>query len=368
MIKVKNNINKLATYKPPWTGMDRTGFLRMDLNEHTLAPPEHVKAALKKYIDSDRIQLYPDSGHFLLKLAQYTGVAQEQLIITNGSDQAIEIVLRAFLGKDDEMLMAEPGFPMFNQIAGVIGAKLKGISYRILQDQGRQESGNDRISFPEQEFMQAINFDTKLVILINPDNPTGVSIPLSIIENVLKIRDDLPVVVDEAYFEFTAGITSQSAVHLLKSYPNLIILRTFSKAFAMAGLRLGYIMAHPEIISQFYKVRGPFDVNSCAVIAASAQLDNDSEWRLYVKESMTVSKPWLEKFFKKHNVNYYQSAAHFMLVKPAKRDEAVDYLKKNNILVRPMIAPSISDTFRMNVGTFDQTQQFAGVYKEYLYV
>jgi histidinol-phosphate aminotransferase len=366
MIKVKNQIAKMATYKPPWTGMDRSGFLRMDLNEHTLSPPDHVKAALKRYIDSNGIQMYPDYGHFLSKVAEYADVDQDQLIVTNGSDQAIEIVLRAFLNADDEMLMAEPGFPMFAQIAGVIGAMVKGIPYRILQSEADLQTLENKIVFPEQAFFQAIGPETKLVIMINPDNPTGVSIPLSTIEAVLKLRADLPVVVDEAYFEFTSGMTTQTSLELLKTYPNLIILRTFSKAFAMAGLRLGYIMARPEIISQFYKIRGPFDVNSCALVAAEAQLDYDNEWRQYVKETMTVSKPWLENFFQENHVDYYPGAAHFMLVKPPNRDEAVDYLKKNNILVRPMIAPSISDTFRMNVGTLEQTQRFARVYTLYI--
>lgn len=373
MIKVKACIADLATYKPPWTGMDRSGFLRMDLNEHTAAPPEHVKTALKRYIDSDGIQMYPDYGHFLNKLAKYAKVDQDQLIVTNGSDQAIEIVLRAFLGKNEEMLMAEPGFPMFSQIAGVIGAKVKGIPYHIPQSRNdriknrtkNQEAGKNRIIFPEQEFLQTITSETKLVILINPDNPTGASIPLSTMEAILKLRKDLPVVVDEAYFEFSAGITTETALGLLHKYPNLIILRTFSKAFAMAGLRLGYIIAWPEIISQFHKIRGPFDVNSCALAAAEAQLEHDQEWRQYVQKTMTVSKPWLENFFKANNIDYYSGAAHFMLVKPDNRDEAVDYLKKNKILVRPMTAAAIKDTFRMNVGTFEQTRQFAKIYEKY---
>jgi histidinol-phosphate aminotransferase len=330
--------------------MDRSGFLRLDLNENTLSPPNHVTSALKKYIDDGRIQMYPDYGSFLPKLSQYANADPEQLIVTNGSDQAIEIVLRAFLGKDDEMVMAQPGFPMFTQIAGVIGAKVTGIPY------------DPDMQFPYKEFFEAITPETKIVILINPDNPTGASISMSAIEDVLKVRDDLPVIVDEAYFEFT----SKTALHFLKSYPNLIILRTFSKAFAMAGLRMGYIIAHPDITSQFYKIRGPFDVNSCALIAAEAQLDFDKEWKAYVNETMTLSKPYLEAFFKENNVRYYPGAAHLMLVQPADRDGAVRYLKENGILVRPMVAPTIENTFRMNVGTLEQTKRFADVYKSYL--
>jgi histidinol-phosphate aminotransferase len=350
MIQAKRHIAGMSTYKPPWSNIDRSGFLRLDLNENTLSPPGHVKSAMKKYIDDNRIQMYPDYQNFLPKLSKYADVDAEQLILTNGSDQAIEIVLRAFLGMNDEMVMAQPGFPMFTQIAGVIGAKVIGVPY------------NPDMSFPYKKYFEAITRETKLAVIINPDNPTGASISISGIEDVLKLRDDLPALVDEAYFEFT----SETAMHFLKAYPNLIILRTFSKAFAMAGLRLGYIIANPDIISQFYKIRGPFDVNSCALTAAGAQLDFDREWKRFVNETMTVSKPYLETFFKKNNVSYYPGAANFMLVQPADRNNAVDYLKKNGILVRPMTAPCIENTFRMNIGTLEQTKHFAHIYKRYI--
>ncbi len=350
MIQVKHHIAEMSTYKPPWSCMDRSQFLRLDLNENTLPPPNHVKMALKKYIDDNRIQMYPDYWRFLPKLSQYANVDQEQLLVTNGSDQAIEIVLRAFLGMNDEMVMAQPGFPMFTQISGVIGARVIGVPYY------------PDLRFPYKEFFEALTSETKLVVLINPDNPTGASVSMSTIEDVLNFRHDLPVLVDEAYFEFTA----ETAIHFLKSHPNLIILRTFSKAFAMAGLRLGYIIAHPDIISQFYKIRGPFDVNACALIAAEAQLDFDKAWKQFVNETMTVSKPYLEAFFKENNVCYYPGKAHFVLVQPTDKNNAVHYLKKNGILVRPMIAPSIKKTFRMNVGTLEQTKQFIHVYKSYI--
>lgn len=350
MIQVKSYIANMSTYSPPWSRLDRTPFLRLDLNENTLPPPQHVKEALKRFIEDDKIQMYPSHWSFLSLLAEYTGIDESHLIVTNGSDQAIEVALRAFLGPADEMVMAQPGFPMFTQIAGVIGARVTGVSYY------------PNIEFPHDEFLASINAETKLAVLINPDNPTGASVPLSVVEEVLGLRADLPVIVDEAYFEFTG----QTALPFLQSHPNLIILRTFSKAFAMAGLRLGYIIAHPDIVAEFYKVRGPFDVNSCALVAAEAQILFPAEWKEYVRETMTVAKPFLEKFFHRHGVKYYPGAAHFMLVQPQDRDGAVNFLKENGILVRPMIAPSIDKTFRMNVGTLEQTEAFANVYESYL--
>ncbi|CAN2043092.1 Aminotransferase class I/II-fold pyridoxal phosphate-dependent enzyme [Candidatus Magnetomoraceae bacterium gMMP-1] len=350
MIQVKPYISVMSLYSPPWSNMDRGEYLRLDLNENTQQPPEHVKAALKEYIDENRIQMYPEYDRFLSKLSQYSNVDENQLILTNGSDHAIEIILRAFLGPDDTMLVAQPEFPIFSQVAGVIGAKICGVPY-----------GQD-MSFLYNGFLEAVTTEIKLIVIINPNNPTGTDIPLAHIENILVKNPDIPVIVDEAYFEYT-GIT---ALDFMKSHSNLIITRTFSKAFAMAGLRLGYIIAHPDIISQFYKIRGPFDVNSCALIAAEAQIDFPDVWKDYIHEIMTVSKPYLEEFFNKNNILYYSGAAHFMLVQPNNRDKAVQYLKNHGILVRPMTADSIKKTFRMNVGTLEQTKKFIEIYENFI--
>lgn len=350
MMKVKPNIAGMATYAPPWQGMDRGAYLRLDLNENTLPIPEHVKQALKRYIDENRIQMYPEYAPFIIKLADYVNVEKENILLTNGSDQAIEIILRAFLSTGDVMLMAQPGFPMFTQIASVIGACITGVSY-----------GHD-LTFPYNAFTEAIGKKIKLVIIVNPDNPTGVSVDEAYIKGILEMFPLHPVFVDEAYFEFTG----KTALTFLDSHPNLIITRTFSKAFALAGLRLGYIIAHPDLISQFSKIRGPFDVNSCALIAAEAQIDHTDEWTWYVKEVMDVSKPYLEGFFKENSVRFYRGAANFMLVEPEERDKAVAYLKTQGILVRPMTASLIDKTFRMNIGTLVQTERFCEVYKAFL--
>ena len=139
-----------------------------------------MKEALKRFIDGDTIQIYPSHWQFLALLAEYAGVDESQLILANGSDQGIEVVLRAFLGPNDEMVMAQPGFPMFTQIAGVIGAREVGVPYY------------PDLRFPHDEFLAAITADTKLAVLINPDNPTGATVPRASIEAVLSVRPDLP--------------------------------------------------------------------------------------------------------------------------------------------------------------------------------
>lgn len=350
MIQVKSHIVSMGPYKPPWTGLDRSRYLRLDLNENTLDPPDHVKEALKRFIDINRIQMYPEYGEFMSSLSHYAQADSSQLILTNGSDQAIELILHAFLGDGDAMVIARPEFPIFTQIASVLNVKVRGVLF------------DTNMVFPYEDFLDAIAPDVKLIVLINPNNPTGTPLELEQIETILKNFPDKPVIVDEAYYEYTR-ITSRG---LLESYPNLIITRTFSKAFAMAGLRLGYIIANPDLISQLYKIRGPFDVNSCAVVAAKSQLEHPEHWRAYIKEIMTRSKPFLENFFEEQKVTYYPGAAHFMLVQPSNRDQAVNYLKDHGILVRPMFASSIETTFRMCVGSVEQTRQFAAVYEKFL--
>ncbi len=340
----------MGPYKPPWTGLDRSGYLRMDLNENTLDPPEHVKEALKRYIDSNRIQMYPEYEEFMLKLSDYVHTRPDQLILTNGSDQGIELLLHAFLDDGDIMVIARPEFPIFTQVAGVLNAKVRGISF------------DKNMKFPFDAFMDAITSDVRLIVLINPNNPTGTPLEPEHIEKILKKFPHIPVLLDEAYYEYTQA----TSIGLLETYPNLVITRTFSKAFAMAGLRLGYIIANPEIISQLYKIRGPFDVNSCAIAAAQSQLDHPGIWKDYIKETMTRSKPFLENFFEEKKVTYFPGAAHFMLVQPANRDHAVSFLKDHGILVRPMFAPLIEKTFRMCVGSMEQTRRFATIYEKYL--
>jgi histidinol-phosphate aminotransferase len=350
MIKVKSHIAAMGPYKPPWTGLDRSGYLRLDLNENTLDPPEHVKEALKSYIDSNRIQMYPEYEQFMFKLSDYAQADSNQLILTNGSDQGIELLLHAFLGDEDIMVIARPEFPIFTQVAGVLNARVRGVSF------------DENMAFPFNAFMDAITSDVRLIVLINPNNPTGTALEPEQIEEIVKKNPHIPVLLDEAYYEYTQ-VTS---IGLLETYPNLAITRTFSKAFAMAGLRLGYIIANSEIISQLYKIRGPFDVNSCAIAAAQSQLDSPGIWKAYIKEIMTRSKPFLENFFEEKKVRYYPGAAHFMLVQPQNRDQAVSYLKDHGILVRPMFAPLIEKTFRMCVGSMEQTKKFATVYEKYL--
>lgn len=350
MIRVKPYIEAMGEYKPPWKGIQRRDYLRLDLNEYTKDTPGYVIDALTKEIQKGEVQMYPEDRDFLEALSLYAGWPKEGLMLTNGSDQAIEIILRAFLGPGSRLVVAQPEFPIFSQVAGVIGAIADGPFF------------TKNLEFPYESFLEKMKTTADLVVFINPNNPTGTPVSLDFIKETAASFPDTPILVDEAYYEYT-GV---SAKEMVKNHPNLIITRTFSKAFAIAGLRLGYIMADPELIRQLYKIRGPFDVNSLAMVAAMAQMEHPEEWKASIKEVTEVSMPLLKDFFTRQNVVHFASPAHFLLVAPKNRDHAVSWLMENGILVRPMTAELIRHTFRMNAGDEEQTGRFIRVYASYL--
>ena len=347
-IEVRDAISRMSSYKPPLENRDPEAFLLMDFNESPLPPPPGVIQKISEFLNS-HVHIYPKYGDFLEKLGNYSSVPAENLLLTNGSDQAIDIIMRSLLENGEEAAMVHPGFQMYNQTAGTLGCKLN----------GPQFPGD--FHFPHEELKESVNTKTRLIVLINPNNPTGSSISLEQIEDLLKSFPGIPVLVDEAYYEFTG----ETCVSLLSSYPNLIVIRTFSKALALPSLRLGYVIASPDFILELQKIRGPYDVNVVAVLAAREQLNNPEHWQKMVRHLMDESKPAIEKYFDEKQVKYFSSKANFMLVEPSDVQQACKFLMENKILVRPMRSP-IDHKFRMSLRTMPEMQRFMDVFTRYL--
>jgi histidinol-phosphate aminotransferase len=339
----------MGTYDPPLEGREDENILLLDFNESTQPPSAAVMRALEVALQGGTLNHYPAYADMMEALSTYAGVPQQQIILTNGSDQALDITIRALLNEGDEMVFPQPGFAMIPQVADVQGAVTVSVPYR--EDMG----------FPYEEIMAAVTPRTRLIALINPNNPTGTAISSEQIEAILAAHRQVAVLVDEAYFEFTG----ETSIPLLATHHNLFITRTFSKAFALAGMRLGYVISNPEFISHLYKVRGPYDINALAITAARAALENPAPWKGYVEEVMTRAKPMVERFFEEHEVKFIPGAANFMLVRPDDRDGAFAWLRDNGILVRPQ-KPPIGDTFRLSVGTVEDMTRFMEVYSAYL--
>ncbi len=338
-------------YVPEWLGLDRSRYLRLDRNESTLPPPATVVSALTEYLTTRGVHSYPDAERLGGPLAGYCGVSPGCILTTNGSDQAIDLCLRAFLDEGQRILVAQPEFSIFSHVAALIGARVDGVPY------------HEDLSFPYEEFREAAASGTHdLIVIINPNNPTGTPVADEFIREVASSHPDVPVIVDEAYYEFT-GRTSAG---LIGSHDNVIVLRTFSKAFAMAGLRLGYVVAAPPVIEQIAKLRNPFDVNELAVVAAEAHLADLAPMRRNVSEIVRESKPIVASFCRRMGIPAWPGKANFVLVRPPGCAAAVEFMRDNGILVRSMSAPLLRGMFRVSMGTPAEMTRFTRVLEDYM--
>ena len=313
----------MSAYSPPLEGRDPQRTLLLDFNERVIPPGRRVTDAIIEYLNSDRLNLYPSYGTITEPLARYAGVEPAQVMITNGSDHGIEIIFRAICSAGETAIIVEPSFDIYRQIAGVEGLKIASLSY------------TDDYRFPTAGVIEALNSSSgpavKIVVIPNPNNPTGTSVPPAEIAEILRAGPQTAVLVDECYFEYT-GL---SAKEYIETYPNLFITRTFSKTWGMPSIRFGYILSSRDNIADLTKVRGPYDVNQLSVVAARAALEDSSYMRSYVDEILTVSKPLFEQFLSRRKIPYWPSSANFYLVM-FEQAEAVDRrLQSAGIRVRP---------------------------------
>ena len=336
----KFHITQMGAYKPPLEGRDPHEHLLLDFNERTLPVCPMVKQAMIDFIQDDRLQCYPSYGNITEKLAQYCDVESEQVMITNGSDQGIDLIIRSACREGDEAIIPGPSFAMYHQVAKVENLKIIEPSYS--KDKG----------FPKQTVLDAISDKTRLIVISNPNNPSGT---LVIKEDILDIAAAAPnaaILVDECYFEYTR----ETVADVVDQYPNLLITRTFSKTWGLPSVRLGYVISNEENIRTLLNVRGPYDVNQLAVVAIDAALSNPGYTEQYVKEVMEVSKPIFEDFLNEKGIDYWPSVANFIWTFPDNPDEIEKHLRAHSILVRPKADESGRVGLRINLGNKAQTE------------
>ena len=350
---IKQRIKKMSRYKPPLEGRASKNYLLLDFNERVIAPCFKIKQALKEFINFEKLQVYPEYGDLEIKIAQYAKVSYSQVMATNGGDQGIDIVCRACLDQGDKAIIPFPGFAMHYQSAGIQGAEILEPRYKKNGD------------FPLKQVLKLLGDKkansirkggVKLIVLCNPNNPLGASIPIKAVEKILKKakEKDIAVLHDEAYFEFS-GLTAKD---LINKYDNLYIIRTFAKAFGLVAIRAGYIISQKKNIQELLKIRGPYDVNMFAKTAILAALKNKKYMEEYVKEVMERSKPKLEQFLKQKGILFYKSAANFLLLRFSNPQKIINGLKSQGILVRLKSAPDGKGAVRVTIGTLRDTAQF----------
>ncbi len=350
IIKPIPPVQSRQAYTPPLSNRRSFEGLLLDFSERTAPPSPNVIKALKDFIENDSLTTYPEYQDLVPAIANYANVTPEQVLPTNGSDRGIDIIFRTFSSEGDQVIIPQPSFAIFTQSAGIIGNQIVKPYYS--QD----------LSYPLAEVLAAITPATKIITICNPNNPPGTLTPVEDIEKIAQSAPNSIVYIDEAYSEFS-GVT---AVPLLNKYPNIIISRTFSKAFGIAAMRIGYLLASPELVIEMNKVRGPYEVNMPAAIAARAALADIESMTSYVDEVMNAAKPLTEEFFQVNSIKYFPSSSNYILFVPEKPAELNQYFIDNNIRIRPRSGPNIENTLRVSIGTVEQMKQFISVYQSYL--
>lgn len=335
----------MAAYEPPLDGRSAQDHLLLDFNERTLPVSDTIVEALCSYIRSGSLQKYPAYGDITSRLAEYAGVEADQVMITNGSDQGIDLVVRAAVGVDDVAIIPTPTFAMYQQAAETEKARIISPVYDI-------EKG-----YPLEEVLAEINPQTRLIVVPLPNNPCGTAVAEKDIVRLLKAAPDAVVLVDECYFEYSG----MSVMRLVAEYQNLVITRTFSKTWGLPSLRFGFLVSQADNIRQLLKIRGPYDINQLAVVAALAALDDPSYTAKYVEEVMSVAKPRFEAWLKAHNIRFWPSTANYVWAFPDKPQVVAEKLQRSGILVRPKRQADGVLGLRITIGDAAQTDRLISV-------
>ncbi|HKY09361.1 MAG TPA: histidinol-phosphate transaminase [Candidatus Binatia bacterium] len=349
--QVPEYIRSLIPYEPgkPIEEVEReygiANSVKLASNENPLGPSPKAIAALRAKLD--QLNLYPDGDCYYLKqaLAQKLGVAPETLIFGNGSNEIIELAARTFLRPGDEAVMAQQAFVVYELIVQAVGARSRAVPLR-------------NFTHDLDAIAAAATERTRMIFLANPNNPTGTIFRRAQWEAFLgKVSPDALLIVDEAYFEYVQDAEYPSSLVYHNDDRPILTLRTFSKLYGLAGLRIGYGIGSRELISLMQRVRQPFNVNAAAQWAAIAALaDTD-----HVRRSLAVNRAGLEflqKEFIRLGLDFVPSHANFILVRVGKGHEVFQQLLRQGVIVRPTVGYRFPEYVRVTVGTAEENQKF----------
>ena len=319
-------------------GLDPEAIIKLASNENPMGPSEVAMAAASKALAE--LCRYPDGNGFALKaaLSQRFSVNPAQITLGNGSNDVLEVIARCYADTSSEVIYSQYAFAVYPIVAQAIGAR--GISVPA------KEWGHDLDAMAD-----AVTEATRLIFVANPNNPTGTVHSAAAVEAFLKrIPAYVLVVLDEAYCEFMVEEGSADGVALLEQFPNLIVVRTFSKAWGLAGLRVGYGISTPAIADVLNRVRQPFNVGSIALAAATAVLA-DEAYLLKSREVNTAGMKQLAAGFEKLGLEFIPSSGNFIAVNVGSRAAAVNTsLLKQGVIVRPVAAYGMPEHLRISVG------------------
>ena len=260
----------IAAARPPEIpSPHKDGELRLDMNENQWGPSPRVLAALSSLSDNDgrTLSLYGFHQELLGLLSERLDIPDDEILITAGADEGISVLFDAFRDPDDTVLLPDPTFVTFLTETETTGGPIQRVPYR------------EDLQFPRQEFLEAVAARPRLAIIVNPNNPTGTAVDIDWIQELCNKTPDTLVVCDEAYAEYHGETT----LSLRPRPANLAVVRTFSKAYGLAGLRVAFVVAHPEVVASLQKVRTPFSVSTPALVAACAALEDSDYLEAHVQ-------------------------------------------------------------------------------------
>ena len=327
-------------------GLNPDRIIKLASNENPLGPSPKALAAVRDVLDE--LCRYPDGNGFDLKqaLSARYGVKPSQITLGNGSNDVLEVITRCFADQTSEVVFSQYAFAVYPLVTQAIGAT--GVSVPA------REYGHDLNAMAE-----AVTGRTKLVFVANPNNPTGTVHGAEAIEAFLsRIPERVLVVLDEAYCEYLQGDGYVDGLSLLERYPNLIVTRTFSKAWGLASLRAGYSVSSPEIANVLNRVRQPFNVDTLALAAATAVLD-DEQYLQRAREVNAEGMKQLETAFNEMGLDYIPSAGNFIALNVGEQAADINQLLlEQGVIVRPIAGYGMPGHLRVSIGLPEENDRF----------
>jgi len=347
-------VKALLPYQPgkPIDELERelglTNIVKLASNENPLGPSELVKQAIQKSIND--VSLYPDGNGFALKqaLAKKNGITSEMITLGNGSNDVLDIIARVFLTQGREAIFSEYAFVVYAIATQAVNATARVAKSKPL-------NSSDAYGHDLEAMSKLVTDKTAVIFIANPNNPTGTWLKPSELEAfIASIPKHIVVVLDEAYCEYLEQETAFDSMLWLQHYPNLIITRTFSKAYGLAGLRVGYAVSQPNVADLLNRVRQPFNVNSIALAAAEAALSDQA----YIEQSRELNQQGLQQLadgFERLGLSYIPSVGNFICVDVGEKSADVyQSLLREGVIVRPVAGYNMPKHLRVSVGLYEQ--------------
>ncbi|PCH85053.1 MAG: histidinol-phosphate transaminase [Piscirickettsiaceae bacterium] len=349
-------VNGLTPYMPgkPIEELERElglkGIVKLASNENPKGPSENVRLAIQQAIKD--VSLYPDGNGYYLKqaLAKKYSISSDRVTLGNGSNDVLDLIARVFLGPGREAVYSEHAFVVYSIATQSVSATARvAKAYAVGETQAY---GHDLTA------MRALVGDkTAVVFIANPNNPTGTWLETAELEHFInELPDHVIVVLDEAYCEYSEHHDASNSIDWVQRYPSLIVTRTFSKAYGLAGLRVGYAISHPDIADLLNRVRQPFNVNSLALVAAQVALADEA----YIAETRELNQQGLLQLqagFTALDLSYIPSIGNFITVDVGSGASAVyESLLREGVIVRPVAAYGLPNHLRVTVGSAEQNE------------